>query len=228
MRRNRKQQKAETRELVMSTARRLFSENTYETVSIRRLAAEMGRTVGTIFPYFSTKADLWRAVMGTEPPLDSALTRQASDIEKSLRRLVRLQKVGETTPGAWEQAWNEADQALRSLDGEAREIGAQPTIASVPASAVDELKPLEGPARMQLILDVLDTADRTNWRPVSFRETADALTEACLLVTQREMNVASDAEVYNSAVQGAARLLIVAARGVAFADQSHDKTASTG
>lgn len=116
MPKNRAEQKAETLARITKTARRLFTDHPYDEVSARRIAAAAGLTVGAIYPYLRTKPDLWRGVMGTPPPKDSALTRQAGDIEKALRRLLDLDAGGERNTAAWAAAVTEARSALDILD----------------------------------------------------------------------------------------------------------------
>lgn len=116
MPKNRVEQKAETLARIAETARRLFTDHPYEEVSVRRIAATAGLTTGAIYPYFPTKADLWRGVMGTPPPKDSALTRQAAEIERTLRRLLDLDARGERDTEAWRLAVTQARTALDTLD----------------------------------------------------------------------------------------------------------------
>ena len=70
--------KAATRQLAIDTARKCWKEpGSYEAQGTREIAAEMGMSTGAIFANFTGKADLWRAAMGTEPPVDSAEVRAA-------------------------------------------------------------------------------------------------------------------------------------------------------
>jgi AcrR family transcriptional regulator len=211
----RKEQKAATLKLIEATARRLFSEHPYEAVTIRRVAAEAGLTSGAIFRNYPAKADLWRGVMGTPPPLDSALTRTAGDIEKALRQLVRLDALGERPSDLWTAALGEARDALARLDGDTLEPVAGSPPRATRAAIVDQTGRLEGPLRTRLVVDVLERADRTGWQPVSEAETARALAEALSWVRHSAGGVATDRELYAGAVEAASRLLIVAARGVA-------------
>lgn len=78
---NRRQQaKAATRSKILTTARRLWAEpGTYEspTSTMRAIAAAAGVSTGAIFANWASKEDLWREAMGFEPPIDSALVREA-------------------------------------------------------------------------------------------------------------------------------------------------------
>lgn len=71
------ERKAATRELAISTARKCWADpGTYETQGMREIAAAMGMSTGAIFANFASKADLWRAAMGYEPPVDCVETRE--------------------------------------------------------------------------------------------------------------------------------------------------------
>lgn len=74
---NRRQKaKAATRFKVVAAAAKLwFQPGTYETVGIREIAAEAGMSTGAVFANFDSKADLWRAAMGYEPPVDGPEVR---------------------------------------------------------------------------------------------------------------------------------------------------------
>jgi len=63
--------------LCLAAARQLFSETTYEEVTMRGLARAMEMSTGAIFANFRDKADVWRCAMLCEPPIDSPLTRAA-------------------------------------------------------------------------------------------------------------------------------------------------------
>lgn len=70
--------KAATRTKVMDAARRLWAEpGSYEAGDIRSIAKAAGMSTGAVFANFDSKADLWRAVMGYEPPVDCAAVREA-------------------------------------------------------------------------------------------------------------------------------------------------------
>ncbi|ETA79480.1 TetR/AcrR family transcriptional regulator [Youngiibacter fragilis] len=57
------QQKSEnTRALLISTAKRLFREQGYESVGVREIAAAAGVTTGTFYYYFKTKYDILDAI----------------------------------------------------------------------------------------------------------------------------------------------------------------------
>ena len=70
--------KAVTRAKVIAAARTLWAEpGTYEIGNIRDIAKTAGMSTGAVFANFDSKADLWREVMGYEPPVDCAEVREA-------------------------------------------------------------------------------------------------------------------------------------------------------
>lgn len=70
--------KAATRAKLTHAARILWAApGTYEPVTIRIIAAAAGVSTGAIFANWTGKAELWREVMGYEPPVDCAEVREA-------------------------------------------------------------------------------------------------------------------------------------------------------
>ena len=65
--------KDRTRAKAIAAAQKAFSVSDYHSVGIRKLAQMMGMSTGAIFANFASKADLWRASMGGEPPADTAV-----------------------------------------------------------------------------------------------------------------------------------------------------------
>lgn len=83
---NRRQRaKAATRVKVIAAARLLFVAKGYADASIRDIAREAGMSTGAIFANFKDKADLWRAVKGTEPPVETSVTRAATAMLAALK-----------------------------------------------------------------------------------------------------------------------------------------------
>jgi AcrR family transcriptional regulator len=82
-------QAARTREALARSARQFLSANAYETVTLEAVAACAGHSSRSIYRYWPNKADLWRDVMGCEPPLDSAQARQASMVLAGHEDLIR-------------------------------------------------------------------------------------------------------------------------------------------
>lgn len=79
----------ETRAKVLETAKRQFTTQTYDDVSIRGVAKAAGVSTGAVMCYFPTKEALWRAAMSSPPPGDSLLTRRAHDLLEVLKAVVR-------------------------------------------------------------------------------------------------------------------------------------------
>lgn len=70
--------KAKTRAFILKTARELWDEpGSYERITVRIIAKWAGRSTSAIFAHWPGKEDLWREAMGYEPPVDSAVVRQA-------------------------------------------------------------------------------------------------------------------------------------------------------
>lgn len=78
--------KAKTRAQILLAAYALWAEpGTYDAVGMRDIATVAGVSTGAIFANWKTKADLWREVMGYEPPVDGPEVRaalQAAQAEK--------------------------------------------------------------------------------------------------------------------------------------------------
>jgi AcrR family transcriptional regulator len=64
--RHRKKQKAETRDLILSSARNLFERLGFERTTMRAVASEAEMGYGTIFKHFSNKSDLLAACLHEE------------------------------------------------------------------------------------------------------------------------------------------------------------------
>jgi AcrR family transcriptional regulator len=58
--------KQQTRQKVLTAARRLFSEEGYEGATIRDIAAAAGMSTGAVFANFSDKSDLFREIMADD------------------------------------------------------------------------------------------------------------------------------------------------------------------
>jgi AcrR family transcriptional regulator len=61
--RTQQERRAETRELLLSAAVRLFARDGVDAVSVDAVAAEAGRTSGAVYAHFGSKAGLLRAVL---------------------------------------------------------------------------------------------------------------------------------------------------------------------
>ena len=117
----RERKKAQTRELLAETARRLFSERGFERVSVAEIAREADVSEKTVFNYFPTKEDLvyWR--------LES--------FEEELLGTIRSRAEGESVLDAFGRFVRMPRGMLASYDEEARErlAALSRMIASSPA-----------------------------------------------------------------------------------------------
>lgn len=118
---NRRQQaKAATRQKVMNAAAALFADG-YGSATIRDIAKAAGMSTGAVFANFQDKADLWRAVKGTEPPVETSVTRAAPSMLKALYALSAVR------PSNWNDeddietaaAWGALDDAIAEAEGAA-------------------------------------------------------------------------------------------------------------
>ena len=83
--------KAATRQKVIAAAKALWAEpGSYHQNGIRDLADAMGMSTGAVFANFETKADVWRAAFGTEPPVDSHMTRLGAEAVEIVKRIALL------------------------------------------------------------------------------------------------------------------------------------------
>lgn len=89
----REKAKAATRQKTIDAAKKLWAEpGSYQRDGhgIRELAALMGMSTGAVFANFETKADVWRAAFGTEPPVDSHMTRLGAEAIEIVKRIALL------------------------------------------------------------------------------------------------------------------------------------------
>jgi AcrR family transcriptional regulator len=89
--------KERTREMLLASARRLFTERGYERATIRDIAAAAGKSTGAVFASFSDKSDLFNAVvLANRDALYRAMCAAAADqdvqalsVEAALLRMFR-------------------------------------------------------------------------------------------------------------------------------------------
>jgi AcrR family transcriptional regulator len=112
---SRKTQRERSAALILAAARELFARQGYQQVTMRGLSAATGLSTGAMVKRFATKADLWRAAMGCEPPDDPSLRRTAA-LEAALGRLAAALRAG--GPGI-ERAVMAAEALLGATDAEA-------------------------------------------------------------------------------------------------------------
>lgn len=111
--------KAATRQKLIEGAARMFADTPYAQVTIRKLAAEIGMSTGAVFANFDGKADLWRAAMGSEPPLDGPALRAAPDMLQALLQLLTLRPSNWLEDEEAATAWRAAAAAAAMAQGQA-------------------------------------------------------------------------------------------------------------
>lgn len=119
LRTHRQLAKANTRARILVAAKSLFTRHAYATATIRMLADEVGMSTGAVFTNFRDKADVWRAAMECEPPLDGPIVRAAHEMQHALRGLIAIR------PENWNDdedpdqaaAWKAAEAAVALSEG---------------------------------------------------------------------------------------------------------------
>ncbi|GEM_PF-1641748 len=106
--------KRQTRAGILRAARRVFKVSPYEMATTRLIAGEAGLSPTALFKHFSDKAELWRAAMGCEPPVDSPAARRAPGAVEALRGLLAFRPEDWADPARPERAaaWRAAEDAL--------------------------------------------------------------------------------------------------------------------
>lgn len=107
--------KRQTRDRILRSARRVFETSPYETATIRLIAGVAELSSAALFKHFSDKAELWRAAMDCEPPVDSPAARRSPGAVEALRRLLAFRPEDWSDPGQPERAaaWLAAEDALK-------------------------------------------------------------------------------------------------------------------
>jgi AcrR family transcriptional regulator len=95
----RERKKLQTRQLIAETARRLFSERGFDSVTVADVAREADVSVGTVFNYFPTKEDLFYSGMDV--------------FEARLIQAVRERPAGESVLEAFRRLSLEGTRRLR-------------------------------------------------------------------------------------------------------------------
>lgn len=216
----RKAQKESQKARILDAARQLFETETYAAVTIRRVSKLAGLSNTPVYSYFQNKEDLWRAAMGTAPPVDSALTRRAQDVEIALRQLLRLKAEGTVPASAWALAWSAAETALASGDEET------PSTRPPDDRPPIQTQPEYGPIRLILIQDLLEAADRRGWAPRAFGDLTLVLTDVCQQLAHHRLGLTRPPAVYRRIIEAMADLLITATRGVADLPYRYDPSES--
>jgi AcrR family transcriptional regulator len=104
----RERKKAQTRELIAETARRLFAERGFERVSVAEIARIADVSEKTVFNYFPTKEDLvyWRLESFEEELLETIRSRAVGEsVLDAFGRFVRRPRgmLGRSDPATREQ-----------------------------------------------------------------------------------------------------------------------------
>ncbi len=112
--------KAATRKKVINGAKALWAEpGSYKEkggAGIREIAAHIKMSTGAVFANFETKDDLWRAAFGSEPPIDSVLTRAAPELFQALQDLVDIRpEVSKGDDAYAAQTWRIAESLLERV-----------------------------------------------------------------------------------------------------------------
>lgn len=102
-----------TRDRAMASAKALFEQQRYDAVGVRAVAKAAGLSTGAIMGHFPTKADLWRAAMQCEPPLDGELTRRAPELFEALEALLAHEPVG--APRRAKADWRRARRLVDTI-----------------------------------------------------------------------------------------------------------------
>lgn len=116
-------QSRDTRARAMAAARALFEVHPYRDVTIRQIAAKVGRAQPTLYRYWPDKAALWREVMGCHPPANG-------------EDLTSMRRHG--------QAREDLLEEVRALLGEARRPPLPADVEGVLRRAIDVLNQRSG------------------------------------------------------------------------------------
>ena len=86
--------RAQTRELLVSTARKLFAKEGYQNVTMNRIATAAGKSRRTIYTYFTTKEEVYMEVIQQElqhlyNELEAFVARPMDPMEKILQYVAR-------------------------------------------------------------------------------------------------------------------------------------------
>ena len=111
-------QKAMTRDRILMAARALFADRPYAQARLRDVSRMSGVSIGGLHGHFSDKADLWRAAMECEPPLDSDLVRASGRLLDMLRGLHAARLADSTEAADRRSAWRQAEAVLAQFDGD--------------------------------------------------------------------------------------------------------------
>ncbi len=162
----------------------------------------MGHSTGLVFAHFPDKESVWRAAMGTAPPVDSPLTRAAPLMLETLEALLDRQCPASTDADA---VWAEARRAVDA----ARGIQTHAPRAGLTDGAFPDRK-------LNLFgAEMIAEVKRRDAMP-SFRSVMEPVFSLCeLLVSQAQRREGSQADIHDAAVAACATIAQVAVQGVA-------------
>lgn len=151
---------------ILRAGAKVFAERGSEGATMQGIAREAGLSAGTLYLYFSNKADLLRAVCGMKHEgISQILSEEARGGETPLQSFNRIaQQIGEAydDPGLREQTICSLESVLlaaRDPDGfgvEQREINAEVTVTLADlvaaAQSTGELDPAVDPRDLAIVL----------------------------------------------------------------------------
>ncbi len=162
----------------------------------------MGRSTGLVFAHFPDKESLWRAAMGTPPPVDSALTRAAPLLLETLEALVHQH----ANPAAnANDLWGEAERAIKVAHD-----------ADPGGAPVSSLRPHDFPAKRlnRFSAHVVAEVEARRTLP-RFKDIMEPVYELCGLLMAYADRKSSEAEIYDAAVSACATIAQVGVQGAA-------------
>jgi len=114
----RDQKAAATKALVITTARKVFTDRGYADVTIRDLATAIGMSTGAIFAHFSGKDALWHAAMKSWTPDEAALVLPVLDggLRDAIKALEAAKREIEPNTMGWFRAHEAVKAAKKALE----------------------------------------------------------------------------------------------------------------
>ena len=199
----RAQARLESRRQLVAAARNLFESVPYEDTTIRSIAQSMGRSTGLVFAHFPDKESLWRAAMGTPPPVDSALTRAAPLLLESLEALIDRRLTPGLDEDEEEELWRDAQRAIEAARGTGP--GGAPTT---------ELRVTDFPSKRlnrfgaHVAVEVETRRGLPRWKDIM-----EPVYELCAQLMAYAEHKVTEAEVYEAAVSAGATIAQVGVHG---------------
>lgn len=162
----------------------------------------MGRSTGLVFAHFPDKESLWRAAMGTPPPVDSALTRAAPLLLETLEALVE-QHADPASDG--HHLWRNAHRAIEVARG------ANPGEAPLSSLSLNEF-PAKRLSRFgaHVVAEVEARRDLPLWKDLM-----EPVYKLCGVLVAYAERKSTEAEVYDAAVAACATITQVGVHGAA-------------